>query len=71
MSQATDMLALYLAAEQDILQHGKTTRLGDQEKTVSDLPQIRQGRKEWERRVAAETAADKNCGGPAVASFVG
>lgn len=57
MSQATDMRDLYFAAETDILQHGKSTRLGDQMMTTEDLSEIRKGRQEWERRVVAEGAA--------------
>jgi len=53
MSTATDMLALYLAAESALLT-GKETRLGDRMLRHEDLPEIRAGRKEWETRVAGE-----------------
>lgn len=59
MSTATDMRDAYLAAERDILQHGQTTALGDgQTLTTADLPAVRAGRKEWERRVAEASRRD-------------
>lgn len=60
MSLATEMLSLYLAAEQDILQYGQTSRLADG-KTLSTaaLPDIIQGRQAWEKRVQAEAAKAK------------
>jgi len=54
MTTATDMLAKYLAAEQAILE-GKEARLGDRLLKMEDLIEIRDGRKEWEARVAAES----------------
>lgn len=59
MTTATDMRDLYLLAEQDILNHGVTTRFADQEKTVADLNEIRAGRQEWERRVSEEQRASR------------
>lgn len=56
MTIATDMLAKYLAAEQAILE-GKEVRLGDRSLRMEDLPSVRAGRAEWERRVAAEQAS--------------
>ena len=53
MTQATDMLAAYLAAETAILQ-GKDVSFGGRRQTMEDLPAIRAGRQEWERRVQAE-----------------
>jgi hypothetical protein len=53
------MLAAYLQAEADVLQ-GKETRLGDRSYRSEDLPEIRAGRQEWERRVSAE----RSCGAP-------
>jgi len=47
------MLAAYLQAETDVLL-GKEARLGDRVYRSEDLPAIRAGRQEWERRVAAE-----------------
>lgn len=54
MTQATDMLAAYLAAETSILQ-GKDVSFGGRRQTMEDLPAIRAGRQEWERRVRSET----------------
>jgi hypothetical protein len=53
MSQATDMLAAYLAAETALLQ-GQTVRFGDRLLTRANLAEIQAGRREWERRVATE-----------------
>lgn len=53
MSTATDMLAKYLAAESAVLE-GKTVNLGGESLGREDLDKIRRGRKEWERKVAAE-----------------
>lgn len=55
MTTATDMLAAYLAAESAILL-GKEASIGDRRLRYEDLAEIRNGRKEWEARVAAETA---------------
>lgn len=57
MTTATDMLAQYLAAEAALLQ-GKEARLENgRSLRMEDLAEVRAGRKEWEARVAAETAA--------------
>lgn len=56
MTTATDMLAKYLAAETALLE-GKEVTLGDRKLRMEDLPSIIAGRKEWEQRVSAETAA--------------
>ncbi|MDQ7989026.1 MAG: hypothetical protein REI09_05260 [Candidatus Dactylopiibacterium sp.] len=56
MTTATDMLAAYLAAEAALLL-GKETSLGDRKLRYEDLPNVRAGRQEWERRVAAEQGA--------------
>ena len=55
MSNATDMLAKYLAAEAALLE-GKIARFGDRTLQMEDLSEIRAGRKEWESKVAAEQA---------------
>lgn len=55
MTTATDMLAAYLAAESAILL-GKEASIGDRRLRYEDLAEIRNGRKEWETRVAAEKA---------------
>lgn len=55
MTTATDMLAKYMAAESAVLE-GKDVSFGDRRLSMVDLPAIIAGRKEWERRVAADTA---------------
>ena len=55
MTATTDMRDAYLAAELDILQHGKSSAFEGRVLTMADLPEIRAGRQEWERRAAAET----------------
>lgn len=60
MSTATDMLAKYLAAE-SALTEGKSIHWVDGRQLArEDLAEIRKGRKEWERRVAAENAQAAN-----------
>ena len=70
MSEATDMLASYIAAEKAVLE-GKTYRRGDRLLTMEDLPEIRKGRQEWEARAAAEAnqAAGKPSRSPIYLSF--
>lgn len=71
MSTATEMLALYIAAEKAVLK-GQAFRMGERQLTRADLTKIVEGRKEWERRVAAETAAAAGTrDGYAVADFSG
>ena len=70
MSIATDMLAQYLAAESAVLK-GLSVRLGDRQLTRANLPEIVAGRKEWERRVAAEQGAASGNSGFAIADFSG
>jgi hypothetical protein len=53
MSTASDLLALYLAAEAAILQ-GQSTRMGDRMLTMADLVEVRAERRDLERRVASE-----------------
>lgn len=55
MSTATDMLAAYMTAEALLLQ-GKEAVLADRRLRLEDLSEIRAGRKEWEARVAQESA---------------
>lgn len=52
---ATEMRDKYLAAEMALLD-GKEVSFGDRKLRMEDLPNIIAGRKEWERRVAAESA---------------
>lgn len=64
MSTTTDMRDAYLAAELDILQHGRTTSIEGRTLTTADLPEIIAGRKEWERRAIAEARAANSPGLP-------
>lgn len=57
MSTATDMLAKYLQAEADLLDHGQSSAFQGRMLSMADLDQIREGRAEWEGRVAAEQRA--------------
>lgn len=60
LAQAQAILQAYITAETEVLL-GKTVRLGgpglDREVRLEDLPAIRSGRQEWERRVASLMAA--------------
>jgi hypothetical protein len=60
LAEAQAKLAEYLAAESAVLQ-GKEVRLGgpgmDRWHRMEDLPEIRKGRAEWERRIASMSAA--------------
>ena len=47
-----EMLDLYLQAERDVLA-GKDTQFNGRRVVMADLPQIIEGRKEWEQRVRA------------------
>jgi hypothetical protein len=53
MSQATDMLAAYTAAEIAVLK-GESYRIGDLMLTRANLAEIIAGRQEWQRAVNAE-----------------
>ena len=68
---ASDMLDLYIQAEKDVLE-GKTTSMNGRTLSMENLQEIRAGRKEWERRVASETAtaAGRKRRSPALANFV-
>lgn len=61
MTIATDMLASYLAAEAAVLS-GKTVQFNGRTLTQENLSEIRKGRLEWEKRVAAESGR----GGPSI-----
>ena len=50
---ASEMLAKYLAAEAAVLQ-GRDIQFEGRRVSMSDLPDIIRGRKEWEQRVTAE-----------------
>jgi hypothetical protein len=56
MTIATDMLAKYLTAEIAILE-GKEVKFADRVLRQEDLGEVRAGRQEWERKVAAESPA--------------
>jgi hypothetical protein len=53
MSTASDLLALYLAAEAKILS-GQSTRMGDRMLTMADLAAVQAERRALERRVQGE-----------------
>lgn len=53
---AQEMVDLYIQAEKDVLD-GKSTSINGRVFTSENLIDIRNGRKEWERRVLNETAA--------------
>jgi hypothetical protein len=55
MSTATDMVALYIAAEKAILE-GKQFSVRGKSMTRENLQEVIAGRKEWEARVRAEKA---------------
>lgn len=55
MSDASDMLALYIAAEKAVLKNQSYT-LNGVSVTRSNLTEIRNGRMEWEIKVNAENA---------------
>lgn len=68
MSVASDMVDLYVAAEQAVLQ-GKTFVKGDRTWTSENLPEIRAGRREWERKLNAETARTRGIQSHSIASW--
>lgn len=63
MTQATDMLNLYIQAETAVLS-GQEFVLGDKRLRRADLEQIRAGRKEWQRIVNDEAA--RTSGAPTI-----
>lgn len=73
MSTATTMLSLYIAAETAVLA-GQSYELQGRKVTKADLETIQAGRREWELKAAAETAAASGRRGPltySVADFSG
>jgi len=58
MSEATDMLAAYIAAETAVLKNQSYSMAGVT-LTRSNLAEIRSGRKEWQQRVNAEKATSQ------------
>lgn len=62
MSTASDMVAMYVAAEQAVLKGQSymiSTGTGSRQLTRANLPEIRAGRREWEQRLAAEQAGSQ------------
>ncbi len=68
MTTSQQMLERYLEAELAVLD-GRSVTFGGRNLTMADLDQIRKGRMEWERRVAAESAAASGRGGVSLATF--
>ncbi|MEE1883355.1 primosomal replication protein PriB/PriC domain protein [Pseudomonas soli] len=64
---AQEMVDIYLQAEADLLQGGKDVQLGGRRVTMAELPQIRAGRLEWERRASAVARGGRS--GHSLASF--
>lgn len=56
MTRAQQMVDKYIEAEMAVLE-GRSVTFGGRTLTMADLNQIRDGRKEWERRVATEATA--------------
>jgi hypothetical protein len=63
MSQATDMLTAYIAAEAAVLK-GLSYRIGDLALTRANLNEIIAGRQNWQRLVNAENAQAAGQKGP-------
>lgn len=53
-TQAQQMVDRYIEAEMAVLD-GKAVQFGGRTLTMENLSQIREGRKEWERRVSTES----------------
>jgi hypothetical protein len=51
---ATDMVALYIEAEKDVLA-GKSVSINGKTMSTEDLEQIRKGRMEWQRTLSMYT----------------
>jgi hypothetical protein len=70
MSQATDMLAAYVAAETAVLSN-QEYRIGDRMFRKADLLVIQKGREYWQRIVNSESAvsAGRSGRGVSVATF--
>lgn len=64
MSIASEMVAMYQAAEQSVLKgqsYTISTATGSRQLTRANLVEIRAGRREWEQRLVSEQA--RNQGG--------
>lgn len=55
MSEATEMRALYLQAEKDVLK-GKSVSVNGRSMTRENLSEIREGFRYWDQKVQAENA---------------
>lgn len=64
---AQQMLDFYIQAERDVLE-GRTVTQNGRTLTMVDLPAIRQGRQEWERKVAQQRSVGAS--GPGFARFL-
>lgn len=64
---AQEMVGTYLQAEADLLRGGKDVQFNGRRVVMADLPQIRAGRLEWERRAASEGRGGRS--GHSLASF--
>lgn len=69
MTQAESMVQKYLAAEAEVLE-GRSVNINGRTHTMESLSEIRAGRQQWERRVAAEQASARGqSGGHSLAEF--
>lgn len=64
---AQEMVEIYLQAEAELLQGGKDVQFNGRRVVMADLPQIRAGRLEWERRASAEARSGRS--GHSLATF--
>lgn len=62
---AQQMLDFYIQAERDVLD-GRTVTQNGRTLTMVDLPAIREGRQEWQRKVNAQRGG----GGPGFVRFL-
>lgn len=57
-TQITEMIAAYNAAELAVLK-GKSYTINGRSLTRADLPDIREGRQEWEQKLASHDVREK------------
>lgn len=62
------MIDLYIEAEQAVL-FGKETQFNGRKAVMADLPAIREGRAEWERRLNNMLRAQQGASGFSLAEF--
>jgi len=65
---AQSMIDLYVEAEQAVL-FGKETQFNGRKAVMADLPAIRAGRAEWERRLNSQIRAQRGGSGFSLAEF--